>query len=93
MASFTYRISYCTGSTQPAVGMRTYKKVGTDPQLIRRYRRYQQCPNPNSSPSPSPNLNPDPGPIPNRNPNPKSREFRDPPPYMACPSIPDSGAS
>ena len=22
--------------------MRTYKKVGTDPQLIRRYRRYQQ---------------------------------------------------
>ena len=54
-------------------GMRTYKKVGTDPQLIRRYRRYQQCSNPNSSPSPNPNLNPDPGPNPNPNPNPKPK--------------------
>ena len=54
-------------------GMRTYKKVGTDPQLIRRYRRYQQCSNPSPSPSPSPNLNPDPGPIPNRNPNPNPK--------------------
>ena len=42
MASFTYRISYCTGSTQPAVGMRTYKKVGTDPILLKCYATYQQ---------------------------------------------------
>ena len=41
LASLTYRLTYCTAGV-PAVGMRTYKKVGTDPALLAAYQVYQR---------------------------------------------------
>ena len=36
----TYRMAYCGG--MPRFGMRTYKKVGTDPALLEMYSGYQR---------------------------------------------------
>ena len=40
LAIFSYKLTYCTGAV-PTVGMRTYKKVGTDPTLLACYFVYQ----------------------------------------------------
>ena len=43
LLSFLLALLTCSGTGElRGFGMRTYKKVGTDPALIRRYRRYQQ---------------------------------------------------
>jgi len=35
-------LTYCAAEQVPGFGMRTYKKVGTDPELLACYQRYQQ---------------------------------------------------
>ena len=41
LAMLTYKITYCSGALT-SVGMRTYKKVGTDPTLLACYFVYQR---------------------------------------------------